>query len=221
LSDEKPTGTLHEGSLPRMAPPRISAMGGVLSVSGSIGLSAIHQASTPGVEEIRMENESPFLPLEEIASPSQARRPVLGLCGILVATIGLTLAVARPYLAEVLSPPAPPEPKPKVSEIIAEAGEKFVDRMIDKVRRRKAAAKAIPIPAAIPQPPPWPLYLSLAATSLGLIGSLSGTAGWIRREDHRMAGAAIVIGSLAVAWTYIVTALIIALVIFFLLLFCG
>jgi hypothetical protein len=65
------------------------------------------------------------------------------------------------------------------------------------------------------------LDLSVAATSLGLVGSLSGTAGWIRREDPRMAASAITVGALAVAWVYIVAALVIALVIFFLLLLGG
>jgi hypothetical protein len=65
------------------------------------------------------------------------------------------------------------------------------------------------------------LYLSVAATSLGLIGSLSGTAGWIRREDSRMAVSAITVGALAVAWVYIMAALVIALVIVILLMLDG
>jgi hypothetical protein len=56
---------------------------------------------------------------------------------------------------------------------------------------------------------PWPLYLSIAAASLGLTGSLSGTVGWIRREDLRLTVSAMAVGALAVAWIYIVLGIVI------------
>ena len=45
---------------------------------------------------------------------------------------------------------------------------------------------------------------------LGLIGASSGAAGWIRREDHQMAAGAILAGFLAVAWSYIIAAIALA-----------
>ena len=50
---------------------------------------------------------------------------------------------------------------------------------------------------------------------------MAGTGAWIRRENHRLATSAIIAGSLAVAWVYIVAALVIALAIVFLLVFFG
>jgi hypothetical protein len=153
--------------------------------------------------------------------PEPRPRYALGLCGLLLAVAGLTLAIARPYIAEAMKPPPPPEPRQKLSQVLAEAGEKLVDRMLDKVRGRAAAAQAGPPPPAQARDRPWLLYLSIAATALGLVGSLSGTAGWIRREEPRLAVSAMTIGAIAVAWVYIVAALVIALVIFFLLLLGG
>ncbi len=142
-------------------------------------------------------------------------RPRFGLIGLLVGSVGLVIAVVHPHLAEALKPPPPPPQK--LSDTLAEAGDKFVGRMIDRVRGKKAATPAPPPPPPQPQPLPWAWYLSLAATSLGLIGAASGTIAWVRREDHRLAASAITAGALAVAWVYILAALVIALVIVFLL----
>jgi hypothetical protein len=159
-------------------------------------------------------NEAPVAP-----QPLRTRY-ALGLLGLLVGVLGLFAAVARPHIAEALKPPKPPEPPPqKLSDTLADAGDKFVDRIIDRLREKKAepAAKAPP-----PSPPtPWDLYLAVAATSLGLVGALAGTAGWVRREDHRLAASSIVVGVLALAWVQIVAALVIAFLIVFLLLLGG
>jgi hypothetical protein len=148
--------------------------------------------------------------------PKPRTRYGLALCGLLLAAVGLLLALTRPYIAEALEPSRDREPRQKLSHVLAEAGEIFVDRMVEKVRGGAAAVEAGPPPARAREWP-WDLYLSVAATSLGLIGSLSGTAGWIRREDPRMAVSAITVGALAVAWIYIMSALVTALVIVILL----
>jgi hypothetical protein len=96
-----------------------------------------------------------------------------------------------------------------------------LDRMLDRARGKAAAPKAKPPPKPQSRERLWLLYLSVAATSLGLVGSLSGTVGWIRREDSRLAGSAIAVGALAVAWIYIVAALVTALVIVFLFLLAS
>ena len=87
-------------------------------------------------------------------------RYALGLCGSLLAVLGLALAIARPYVAEALKPPPPPDPQQRLSRVLAEAGEKLVDRMLDKVRGRPAAGQAGP-------PPPVQGGASLVAVPLG------------------------------------------------------
>jgi hypothetical protein len=170
--------------------------------------------------EVYVEVETPSLAAGDIG-PEARTRHGLALCGLILAVLGLGFAIARPYIAEVLLPPPPPEPRPKVSEVLADAGVRFVDRMLEKVRGRAAAPKAEPpLKPRLPERP-WLLYLSVFSTSLGLVGALSGAIGWIRREDSRLAGSAIAVGALAVAWVYIVAALVIALVIFFLFLLCS
>ena len=172
-------------------------------------------AKTLASLEVCVEAESPIM------GPERRTRYGLGLCGLLLAVVGLALAIARPYIAEALEPSPHRAPRPKLSHALAEAGEKFVDRMLEKARGGAAVVKVELPPPARPPVWPWALYLSVAATSLGLIGSLSGTAGWIRREDSRMAVSAITVGALAVAWVYIMAALVIALVIVILLVLDG
>jgi hypothetical protein len=177
-------------------------------------------AKTLASLEVCVEAESPTMGADGIG-PERRTRYGLGLCGLLLAVVGLALAIARPYIAEALEPPPHRAPRPKLSHALAKAGEKFVDRMLEKARGGAAVVNAEPPPPARPPVWPWALYLSVAATSLGLIGSLSGTAGWIRREDSRMAVSAITVGALAVAWVYIMAALVIALVIVILLMLDG
>lgn len=158
----------------------------------------------------------------ESAASGPRIRHGLGLCGLALAVVGLTLAIARPYVAEMLEPPPLPEPRQKLSETLAEAGAKLVDRMVARARGKLAAAPQAELPPK-PRPPVrlWLLYLSIAATSLGLVGSLSGTAGWIRHEDPRLTGSAIAVGALAVAWVYIWAAMATALAIVFLILIAS
>ena len=137
-----------------------------------------------------------------------------GSFGLIVGIIGLALAVAHPHIAEASRSPEPP-PR-KLSEIIAEAGDKFVGRIIVRAKGKKTEPGIVQ-PASMPRTP-WTWYLTIAATTLGFVGAVSGTVGWIRREDHRLAACAIGAGSLAVAWAYILAALTIALVIVFLIL---
>jgi hypothetical protein len=143
------------------------------------------------------------LKAESLSSPL---RFAFGLAGLIVAALGLALGVMQPHITEAMKPPPPPPPQ-KMADVLAEAGDKFVGKMVDRVRGKKPEP-----PKAVEPPPkktPWPLYISIAATSLGLAGSLSGTVGWIRREDLRLTVSAMAIGALAVAWIYIVLGIVI------------
>jgi hypothetical protein len=153
-----------------------------------------------------------------VDSPPPRFRYGFGLFGLSIGVIGLALAVGRPHIAEALERARPKEPPQKLSDALADAGDKFVGRMIDRVRGKKHEAAVRP---PRPEPTPWLWYFSIVATGLGFAGSLSGTVSWIRREDHRLAASAIVAGALAVAWVYIIAALVIAFVIFFLLILLG
>ncbi len=154
----------------------------------------------------------------ETAEATRTVRWGAGMFGLIVAVVGLALSVLHPQIAEALKPPDPPPPK--VADVLAEAGDKWVGKMIDRARGRKAEPPKEPLPPAV-RPTPWLLYFSIAATSLGLIGALAGTASWIRREDHRLAASAILVGTLAVAWVYVMAGITIATVIILLLLIFG
>ena len=154
--------------------------------------------------------------LDAALSPAPRVRYARGLFGFVLGILRLVATVAGPHIARALEPPDPPPQK--LSDTLVEAGDKLIGKLLDRVRGKQPETirNAPPPTPAIP----WGWYLSVAATSLGMPGALAGTVP-VRRENHRLAASAIVTGSLAVAWTYIVAALVIALAIFFLLLLFG
>lgn len=153
-----------------------------------------------------------------------------GVVGLIAGIFGLAAALAKPHLVEAIEPPSRPVVQPeqqKLSDTLAEAGEKFVDRMADRVRRRTTAPAAAETPEVVVEPaepaheaPPmkWEHRVAIAATGLGLLGLVGGTAGWIRRENHRLAGSAITLGLLAISWQYIAMGIVLAVGVFVLLL---
>ena len=155
--------------------------------------------------------------LDAALSPAPRVRYARGLFGFVLGILRLVATVAGPHIARALKPPDPPPQK--LSDTLVEAGDKLIGKLLDRVRGKQPETirNAPPPTPAIP----WGWYLSVAATSLGMPGALAGTGAGVRRENHRLAASAIVTGSLAVAWTYIVAALVIALAIFFLLLLFG
>jgi hypothetical protein len=155
--------------------------------------------------------------LDSTALPERPVRYALGLLGFIFGVTGLIAAVAGPHIAQALKPLEPPPQK--LADKLAEAGDKFVGRLLDRVRGKQAEKVVDALPPA--PPAPWGWYLSVAATALGLVGAVAGTGAWIRRENHRLAASAIITGSLAVAWVYIVAALVLALAIMFLVMMFG
>ncbi|OAI46461.1 hypothetical protein AYO44_11285 [Planctomycetaceae bacterium SCGC AG-212-F19] len=141
--------------------------------------------------------------VQEPLQATSGERPWLGIVGAVVAFLGLGLAVLSPGIIQALQPP-----KKELAAVVADAGVKLAAKL-----------KGIkPAPAAPAQPEiPWALVCSSTATCLGMSGAGSGAVGWIRREDRRLATTAVIAGGLAVAWSYIVLAISVALVLFFLL----
>ena len=122
-----------------------------------------------------------------------------GLAGVVIAFLGLSVAVVHPLFADLWEPP----PK-DAADVVVEAGKKLAGKLVQKVKR------------AQPAPPPnrvsWPTVFAIAAASAGLAGVGLGAVSWIRREDHRLSAAAVAVGLLAVAWHYIVAAIVVAVV---------
>ena len=55
-----------------------------------------------------------------------------------------------------------------------------------------------------------------SAIGTGLLGLLLGVISWIKREDHRISGTAVAIGTITITWQYIIlaVAIVVGLVIF-------
>ena len=86
----------------------------------------------------------------ESLSPSESRsqpRFAPGLIGLLVAILGLGTALVAPHVVAAVEPP-----RPKLSDTLAEAGDKFVGKMIDRVRHKEAppSAEAAAPPRSLP-----------------------------------------------------------------------
>jgi len=141
----------------------------------------------------------------------------MGIGGMALGFLAFAVAVLAPLIWHAAEPP--PLPEPKIADVLADAGAKFVDKMVDKVRGRKPPPAAV-APATKDQLP-WLLICSIAGTSLGIVATGAGSVSWIKREDKRIASSAVAVGGLAIAWNYVVVALVIALVIIFLLIFAS
>src|SRR5262245_17302337 len=141
--------------------------------------------------------------VEEPPKTASRNRPWRGVVGSVAAFLGLGLAVLSPVILRAVEPP-----RKELSAVIAHAGAKLVD----KVKGGKPGP-ALPVEPAVP----WAMILSTTVTVLGLVGAGAGTASWIRREDRRLAGVAVIVGGLAMAWSYVVLALAVAVILFFLL----
>lgn len=138
--------------------------------------------------------------------PTADPRYAFGLAGLAVSILGLILAVARPHVDDAAEPP-PPIPA-KIGDQVVDAADKFVGRMIDRARG-KPNQPAAPAPKVLP----WRWYLAVAGPALGLLGAMAGLIGWVRHELPRPTVAAMVVGFLAVAWIYLLVALVITFVI--------
>ena len=73
-------------------------------------------------------------------------RYALGLLGFFFGIVGLSAAIAGPHIAQALKPPEPPPPK--LSDTIAEAGDKLVGRVLDRVRGRKTETATTATPSS-------------------------------------------------------------------------
>ena len=162
--------------------------------------------STSGLAVVDPDNPTSIVP----------RRPILGVLGLCLGLIGLTLAVLQPQIAEALKPPrGPGMTVEEFADATVDVGGRFTRRVVDRVR-----GKALPRPAAPAAVPSeevlsWDWYLDVAGPALGLLATVSGLLGYLRRENLRVVGCAATTGFLAIAWVHIVTALVTALVIVF------
>jgi hypothetical protein len=153
-----------------------------------------------------MEESSPVQPISP--SPQAGGRYAFGLTGLILALLGLLLVVATPSITRIVNPPQ------KLGDAIAEAGDKLMEKVVDRVKGKRPIEKAQP-------PVPIKSYLHLAANTLAVLGAALGAVAWVRREDHRLAGCAMTIGALAIAFHYFVVAVFLAVIFLTLLLFLS
>ena len=147
----------------------------------------------------------PDTSVENAVTEVSPRRNWFGVTGLLVSLVGLALSVLTPWLANLIQPP----PKP-VEEEIADFAAKIVKRVKEKLKKQQ------PLPPAPPKQISWPMVFPASAISTGLLGLLLGVISWIKREDHRISGTAVAIGTITITWQYIIlaVAIVVGLVIF-------
>ncbi len=114
-----------------------------------------------------------------------------GLAGLLVAFLGLAMAIFGPLALEVKQPP-----RKELSDVLADTAVKIRDRLSNR--------EAQPPP---PRQTDWRVVAIIAASAIGFIGAAFGTAAWVRREDWRISSAAVVVGVAAIGWHYILAAI--------------
>src|SRR5207244_10208828 len=116
----------------------------------------------------RLKPAAPELDDIGIAKPCE-RRSWLAATGFMAGLLALPLAVSAPHVAAALTPP-PPTPG-KVLSTWAKTRAKLAVRWL---------LRSPSTPAPLPASPPgkrWLFNLTVAATTLGLVGALAGTGG--------------------------------------------
>lgn len=139
-----------------------------------------------------MSNDSPTI----IQEQPTVRWPVLGLIGLLIAFAAWSGQLLTPQIAEALQPPPPP--KKNIAEKVADFGARVVEKV-------KGEEKAMPAPMPEVQQPlvNWNQRIRLIVAGASVLGVLLGVLSWVRGENHRVSIAAMAVGSLALAWSYV------------------
>jgi len=115
-----------------------------------------------------------------------------GIAGIIVAVIGITIAVFQDDIREQFFP----EPETKAESVVSKGLELIgIGEKDDTFKRDK---------------------VTVTYSALGLLALVLGIVGYVRKESHRVAGMAGALGIIAVGWQYVLIGLIVAVVVFLL-----
>ena len=104
------------------------------------------------------------------------KKNLIGMVGICLAIIGITLAIFQDDLQE----PAP-KPSEQLKENVIKKGMELVGMEVEETKPKHR-------PVAI------------AYIALGLLGLVSGVASYIKKENHRVSGLAAALGIMAMSY---------------------
>lgn len=117
-------------------------------------------------------------------------RNIFAMVGLVIGFIAIGMAAFEKHVAA--SEP-PKEDKRTLKELAAAVGKKLLN---DQILKEEP-----------PPPKPEPFRPTrIAYTFLGLVAITCGGIAWMRKENVRMAGGAISMGLIAVAWEYVLVA---------------
>jgi len=115
-----------------------------------------------------------------------------GIAGIIVAVIGITIAVFQDDIRQQFFP----EPETKAESVVSKGLELIgIGEKDDKFRRD---------------------IVTISYSALGLIALVLGVIGYVRKESHRISGVAGALGVIAIGWQYVLIGVIVAVVVFLL-----
>jgi len=123
-----------------------------------------------------------------------------GLLGLSFAILGLAIALISPLIEDSRHPPPT-----NLSSVLTETAEQIKEKLtkpdMPVEPRRRVSVRTI---------------VMISGSVLGFLGAALGTAAWGRRESTRIAGIAVALGLAAIAWNYVLSAVIAALALFLL-----
>ncbi len=123
----------------------------------------------------------------------------IGIAGLAVGFVALAGAIFQNKFREATE--TPPEPEPTLRELAKEAGKNWLKDRILKDEQESPPSKRV----AVDQ-------VDLAYMGLGLSAIILGVISWTRKENIRIAGAALSLGLVAVAWQYVLIGIGVAVV---------
>ena len=115
-------------------------------------------------------------------------KPILGILALVIASLGLLLAIIGADIAEAI------EPTPPIEEKIADVTVRIKDAVLAKLKNREAVIA--------PQESSFSWHEALPKAGLGLaaLGLIGGASSYARGENRAFAVSAGSIGAVALAW---------------------
>jgi hypothetical protein len=123
-----------------------------------------------------------------------------GASGLLVAVIGLIVALICPLIEDTTHPP-PRDLSHVLTETATQIKDKLTRPEVTVEAQRQLSIKRV---------------TKIFSALIGFVGAALGTASWVRREDTRLAGVAVAVGLASIAWNFFLFAILAAMGLFLL-----
>ncbi|VAW66193.1 hypothetical protein MNBD_GAMMA09-3444 [hydrothermal vent metagenome] len=127
-----------------------------------------------------------------------------GISGLFIGVIAIIIAIFQGDIRAAVEPLQPTD-NARLKELVVDAGKLLIKQKILGIKEKQSAPDEI-----ITETHNWVQFIYIG---LGILAIILGVISWINKEHIRLSGAAISLGLIAVAWQYVLIAVVIAVII--------